>query len=65
MAYQDTKYPVATILDSMEAYINIRQQNDENLIDYLKRYRVARDMFYSHIGVELLLPKLAKRIVTT
>ena len=24
MAYQDKKYPVATILDSMEAYINIK-----------------------------------------
>ena len=35
MAYQDTKYPVATILDSMEAYINIKQQNDEDLLDYL------------------------------
>ena len=62
MAYQDTKYLVATILDSMEAYINVRQHNDKNLIDYLKRYRVARDMFYSHVGVELLLPKLALKI---
>ena len=62
MAYQDTKYPVATILDSMDAYLNIKQQNEENLIEYLKRYRVARDMFYSHIGAELLLPKLVKRI---
>ena len=42
MAYQDTKYPVATILESMEAYINIKQLNEENLLDYLKRYRIAR-----------------------
>ena len=62
LALEVAKYCLATILESMEAYLNIKQLNDKNLLDYLKRYRVARDMFYSHIGAELLLPKLALRI---
>ena len=59
MAYQDTKYPVLTILEAMQAYITIRQQDGESLVDYLKRYRVSRDVFFTHMGSELIIPKLA------
>ena len=31
-------------------------------ISYLKRYQVVKEMFYSHIGAEILLPKLAKLV---
>ena len=44
MAYQDTKYPVLTILEAMQAYITIRQQDGESLVDYLKRTEQRRRM---------------------
>ena len=35
MAHQDTKHPELTVLEAMEAFVRIRQKDDESLADHL------------------------------
>ena len=34
--------------------INIKQHEDAGLIDYVKRFKQARDIFKSHVGGDIL-----------
>ena len=44
------------IIDAMKAFVNIRQHDEETDVDYLKRFKVARDVFYSHVGKDFIFP---------
>ena len=61
MSFQDTKWSVLTIIDAIKAFINMKQRDGERLIDYLKRFNTARDVFISHLGGPLILSKLASK----
>ena len=50
LSYESTKYTQKTICDAMKSFVNIKQREDESNIDYLKRFKVARDVFKSHAG---------------
>ena len=39
----------------------MKQRDGEQLIDYLKRFNTARDVFISHLGGPLILSKLASK----
>ena len=41
LAFQDTKYELATIVDCMKALINMKQKDDEALLDFKKRFKTA------------------------
>ena len=43
----------------MKSFINLGQKDDETSIDYLKRFKAAQDVFYSHVGRDFCFPKLA------
>ena len=57
LSYQETKWDILTIIDAMKAFVNLKQKEDEGLIDYLKRFKTARDVFVSHLGGPLILTK--------
>ena len=48
LAFQDTKYELATIVECMKALINMKQKDDEALLDFKKRFKTANDVFKSH-----------------
>ena len=54
MSYVKNKCPLSTALDPIKNYINLKQIDDESLVDYTRRYKEMQ------IGGELELPKLAK-----
>ena len=59
-SYESTQYRMRTICDAMKSLINLKQKEDENPIDYLKRFKVARDVFYSHVGKKYAFPRVVE-----
>ena len=60
MSYVENKYPFSTALDAIKNYINLKQIEDESLVDYTRRFKSAKKIMETQIGGELELPKLAK-----
>ena len=48
------RYPYASLTEAMGRMINIKQGEEESLIDYTKRFKQARDIFKSHVGGDIL-----------
>ena len=44
------KYPYASLTEAVARTLNIKHMESENLIDYVKRFKQARDILTSHIG---------------
>ena len=42
MSYVDNKYPFSTALDAIKNYINLKQTDDELLVDYTRRFKSAK-----------------------
>ena len=60
MSYVENKYPFSIALDAIKNYINLKQTDDESLVDYTRRFKSAKKIMETQIGGELELPKLAK-----
>ena len=58
LSYESTQYIMKTICDAMKSFVNLRQKDDEGSIDYLKRFKAARDVFLSHVGKDFVFPRL-------
>ena len=41
----------------------MRQKEGEQLIDYLKQFKTARDVFMSHLGGPMFLRKVVEQLV--
>ena len=61
LSFQETKWSILTIIDAIKAFINMKQKEGEQLIDYLKRFKTARDVFVSHLGPLILSKKLVSQ----
>ena len=44
------KYPYASLMEAVARTLNIKQIENESLIDYVKRFKLARDIMKSHLG---------------
>ena len=44
------KYPCASLYDAMMHLFNLRQQGNEHLTDYVKRFKQSCDVLKSHVG---------------
>ena len=51
---QRAKYPYATLTDSFTRLLNILQAENEELLDYVKRFKQERDIVISYIGSDIL-----------
>ena len=48
------RYAFASLTEAMSRIINIKQRDDESLIDYTCRFKQACDVFKSHVGADIL-----------
>ena len=48
------KYPFASLTEAMSRMLNIKQQEQEGLLDYVKRFKQNRDITKSHVGSDVL-----------
>ena len=62
VSYQENKYPMNTITDAIRNIVNLKMKDDESLIDYGLRFKVARDVLKSQLGGPLILQKVAEKI---
>ena len=48
------RYPYASLTEAVARTLNIKQMENGNLIDYVKRFKQARDILMSHLGSNVL-----------
>lgn len=60
MSYMENKYDALIVLESLKSLFSLRQREDEDLVDFTKRFKSATDVAESHIGEKLRFMKLAK-----
>ena len=58
LSYQDTKYDMKIITSAIKTFVNLKQKDDESLIDYTNRFKTARDVLKAQLGSELVLHKV-------
>ena len=58
--YEESRYEMIIILDTIKAFINCRQKENEGLQDYSRRFKVAREVLKSHLGGGIVLQKFAE-----
>ena len=49
-----SKYPYASLTKALSRMINLKQMEQEQLLDYVKRFKQTRDIMSSHMGTDLL-----------
>ena len=58
--YEENRYEMSIILDSLLSFLLCKQKEKESLQDYTKRYKVARDVLRGHLGGNIELHKFVK-----
>ena len=48
------KYPFASLTEAMIRMLNIKQLENEQLLEYIKRFKQFRDITKSHVGTDIL-----------
>jgi hypothetical protein len=48
------KYPFSSLNEAISRMLNIKQSENEGLLDYFKRFKESRDKMKSHIGTGIL-----------
>ena len=44
------RYPWASLTEALLRFVNMKQSDNEGLLDYVKRFKQNRDVFKSHVG---------------
>jgi hypothetical protein len=60
MSYQENRYDAAIVLDAIRNLTSTKQKEDEDLTDYTRRFKTARDVMESHLGSKLKVKKMAE-----
>eukprot|EP00978_Attheya_sp_CCMP212_P039244 scaffold202497_cov32-Attheya_sp.AAC.1 len=55
--YQEHRYAMSIILDSLKNVLDTHQKDNESLSDYTKRFKTSRDVLESHIRGPIILTK--------
>ena len=48
------QYPLVSATESLKVFLNMRQRDDEELLDYVKRFKQQRDIVKSQMGTKIL-----------
>ena len=48
------KYPFASLTEAISRILNLKQSENEGLLDYVKRFKESRDIMKSHVGTDIL-----------
>ena len=57
LSYQENKYEMSIIFDAMHNLINLKQKEEESLIDYTSRFKAAKEIMVTQVGGPLKLTK--------
>ena len=60
--YQEHRYSMEIIFDSIQLMINLKQKENESLQDYTKRFKTAQDVMVSHLGGPIYLLKYMEQM---
>jgi len=60
--YQDTKYEMSIVSEAYKTMLNMKQAEDEHVSDYTRWFKMAREVLESHLGGELLIPKITTKM---
>ena len=57
LSYQENKYEMSVIFDALKNLVNLKQKDEESLIDYTARFKSAKDVFVAQLGDVIMLTK--------
>ncbi|MGL5935619.1 MAG: hypothetical protein ACRCZI_08340, partial [Cetobacterium sp.] len=60
IVYRENKYDAAIVIDAFRGLLRTRQKDDEDLVNYTRRFKSAKDVLESFYGSNLLLPKMTE-----
>jgi hypothetical protein len=60
--FQEHRYEMSVLLDSLRSVINLKQKENESLQEYTKRFKTSRDVLVSHIGGPLVFTKYIEKM---
>ena len=60
LSYQETKYDMKIIVHALKTMLNIKQKDDESLIDYTNRFKTAKDVLKAQLGEEIVFHKVIR-----
>ena len=60
--YNENRYEMSIMLDSVQSLFSLRQKDGESLQDYTKRFKTTRDVCCSHIGGPIILTKYVEKM---
>ena len=60
--YNENRYEMSIMLESIRSLFSLRQKDGESLQDYTKRFKTTRDVCRSHIGGPIILTKYVEKM---
>ena len=58
--YQETRYEMAILADSIRTFINTKQKEHKTLNNFTRRFKTSKDIMEAQIGGPLILKKISK-----
>jgi hypothetical protein len=58
LSYQEHRYDAKIVIDTMRNLLNTKQRDDEDLVDFTRRFKAARDFFEAQIGTKLMIESI-------
>ena len=55
--FQESRYEMAIITDSIRTFLNTKQKESKSLQDYTRRFKTGKEIMESHIGGPIILSK--------
>jgi hypothetical protein len=60
LSYLEHQYEAKIVINMLRNLLNTRQQDDEDLVDFTRRFKAARDFYETQVGTKMKLEKMAK-----
>jgi hypothetical protein len=60
LPYQEHCYDTKIIIDELRNLLTTRQQDDEDLVGFTRRFKAARGFYNAQVGIKMKLEKMAK-----
>jgi hypothetical protein len=60
LSYQENRYDAKIVIDLLRNLLNTKQRDDEDLVDFTRRFKAARDFHEAQVGTKMNIEKMAK-----
>jgi hypothetical protein len=61
LSFQDHCYDAKIVVDAMRNLLNTKQQDNEDLVDFTRRFKAARDFFEAQMGTKMKIERTWRR----